>query len=130
MRKLKSTSDIIRATGSVREPYLADDTQTIEWLNSLPTNRDLDDTDIGVYVTVQGSMTLQQSGGSISLFFPHFEILRKFNDKNGNPCLSVRDTHGFNTDNSNAWESFNEARWIYFYPADHEIVLSEIDPTA
>ena len=102
MRKLKSTSDIIRATGSVREPFLADDPQMIEWLNSLPTNRDIDNTDIGVYVTVQGSMTLQQSGGSISVFYPCFEILRKFTDKNGNPCLTVRDTRGFNTDNSNA----------------------------
>ena len=102
MRKLKSTSDIIRATGSVRQPFLADDPQLIEWLSSLPTNRDIDITDAGVYMTVQGSMTLQQSGGSISVLYPCFEILRKLTDKNGNPCISVRDTYGFNTNNSSA----------------------------
>ena len=126
MKKLKSTSDIIRATGSVREPYVDGPTAMLEWLNNLPYNEDAGETDYGIYITVQGNFTLEQSDAPITLLFPHFEIYRKLTDKNGNPCFQIRDVNGFV---GSVWTNYGDAEWLWYDNVNGCIALTEIDPT-
>ena len=128
MKKLKSTSDIIRVTGSVREPTMLDDAQKLEWLNNLPFNSDVDETDIGVYVTVSGCLSCRRDGKSFSLRLPYFEIYLKHTDKNGNPFFQVRDVYGFEGDGT--LTAFSDLQYLIYDVDDEGIVLTDTDPTA
>ena len=127
MKKLKSTSDIIRATGSVREPTMLSDVDKLEWLNNLPYNSDVKETDLGFYITVSGFLSCKKDGTSFNLLFPHFEIYLKHTDKNGNPYFSVRDVYGFESDGT--LTAFSSLQYLVFDVDDEGIVLTDTDPT-
>jgi hypothetical protein len=127
MKRLNSTTEIIRATGSVREPYLDSVGEKIGWLNSLPWNADAIKTDYGVYVRIQGSMPTELDESTYKSYsFPYFEIYRKDVDRHGNPCYSIRDVLAINDDN--VLVSI-DVSWLCYDPDNDEIKLTSIDPT-
>ena len=127
MKRLNSKADIIRITGSVVLPIFETDAEYIDWLSNLPYNLDAQETDIGVYVTVQGTVTTETSDGTDYLIWPNFELYSKWTDKNGNPCYLVRDVKGIN--NYSNVDTPSDLQWLYYNDNDEEIRLSAIDPT-
>ena len=127
MKRLISKADIIRITGSVVLPVFETDAGYTDWLSNLPYNADAPETDIGVYVTVQGQVTTETSDGNDNLIWPNFEIYSKWTDKNGNPCYLVRDVKGIN--NHSEVDTPSDLQWLYYNVDDAGIRLSAIDPT-
>ena len=127
MKRLNSITEIIRATGSVKEPYLDNVGEKIGWLNSLPWNADAINTDYGVYVRVQGSMPTELDESTYkSYLFPYFEIYQKDVDRHGNPCFAIRDVRAVNDDNTLV---SIDVSWLCYDPDNDEIKLTSIDPT-
>ena len=98
MKRLKSTSDIIRTSGCVAIPYFETGGDVEDWINSLPVDLHAMENDQGSYLMLLGYVTFLDSSGdtptSYGLCLVMGEAMKKDKDSKGNTYVRLRDAKG------------------------------------
>ena len=102
MKRLKSTSDIIRTSGCVTIPYFETGGDVEDWINSLPVDLSAMENDQGCYLMLLGYAMFLDSTGDTPTSYPLCvvvgEAMQKLKDSKGNTYIRLRDAKGMTFD--------------------------------